>query len=252
MKRLCLVVLGCLSFQLLSGCARRSFYKPLEMGVGYSDGELEDKIYFSRFIGNNHTTPNVALMFAKFRAIEVCRDKGLKFPIFVDLKDDSVTASIRKFYSFNGDGAAWDEKQVTPVVSIAFACSNEQFSPLMKIRSVDDEKMEPYVKDLFGAVQVMKIDKDSPNVGNVFDGDIIIKINGIRITDSSRYAQVLMEIKKDSTPEVVLIRDGNQKKVSLRGVDKTEETVQGIKTLITDACKNYFEVRYYSPLCNKQ
>jgi hypothetical protein len=87
---------------LITGCATtRTKYRPWSEDGGYSEKKIDQSLYVARFSANAYTHPQDALVFSKFRAIEVCQDNGFKFARILENRDRSTKEKIQRTSNYN-------------------------------------------------------------------------------------------------------------------------------------------------------
>lgn len=208
------------------------------------------------FRGNAHTKKKTAELFAKFRAIENCRDQGKKVANILHIRDQSQSKNVLRssgypsyyygmspFYSrgYSGIGvgigtsSTWEETYTYPEFDVVFVCTDKAMGPELVIRQVSAEEMKLLVKDLRGALQVEKVLENSTNTQAIEIGDVILRAEGKRI---EKIPQLLsLFTPEHSSVKVELMREGVKKSAVLRSVDVTELIEGSQKSIIEDACK---------------
>lgn len=263
---------------LISGCSSqdRSKYQPYdkEERGGYSLEKFTEDLEAVTFQGNRFTKLKDAEAFARFRAIEICHERGISLSQIVGVLDQTsekeVTRSSSNVYGFpsyyygyspfwsrySGIGfsagintvssESWSETLVYPRYEVLFRCVDKVYEPELILREVAAPEMKHLVKDLKGGLQVEKIMKDSPNPSLELQ-DIIIRARGVRI---SRNWELLSSFDKDHVKMTTqILRDGDKKSHFLIGKDVTEETQKSQQETINSVCK--FEEVATRPLCKK-
>lgn len=251
---------------LVISCAskERTKYQPYSKKEGgYRDKVLEENLRVVNFSANSYTKKSMAERFAKFRAIETCMKEGAKVTHFLDTLDKTESREVTRsstsgypsyyygmspFYGrYSGfgygfgyssyDTNTWSETIRYPELEVIYECTSKVYEPKVDFREVSAEEMKHLVKDLQGALQVMKILKDSPNQ-TLRKGDIVLRGNGERI---QKIYQLLGLFRNDKAHSIRLeiMRDGNMKTgVLLKGVDVTESILEEQNAVIKAACKH--------------
>lgn len=248
-------------FLLAVGCAGtgRTKYGPYEKKEGYQDLPATDHIRVTNFKANEYTKKSDAELFAKFRAIEVCRSSGKKLTHILDIKDQSQFKNVIRSNSTNfpssyyygmspyysrysgvgfgfstGMATAYQETYIYPDYTIWFDCVDSAFGPEIVFREVSPEEMKLLVKDLKGGLQVEKILDGSPNAKVLEEGDVILKANGKRIEGILQLTRLFTPVKREVA--VDLMREGQRKKVILKSNDVSEFVLKSQEELKKSAC----------------
>lgn len=226
---------------------------------GYRDIEAEG-LRVSSFKGNSVTKVDQAVMYAQFRAVDHCRSENLHANI-VDTLNKTVKKNVTRTsgssfgptywgmypyysrYSSIGFGAgwntmnsnSWNETLTFPQIEVYFNCAKTVFRPKLHFKEISDEQMKLLVKDLKGALQIEKIDEDSPNKSAFETGDIILKADGKRI---ERVYQLLSMISPDKKSVTLsIMREGLKMEKVLTTTDVTENVVKAEDDVIQKVCK---------------
>ncbi len=199
-------------------------YEPNSTG-GYVDSMESESISIARFIGNPNTPAKNIEGLAITRAMEVCYERGAQITFIMDGADTSTSTEA------NGKSTTY------PSFNSYFSCGSKSSGIGIGMKALSPEDVKSFVKDLMGAVQVQEIAENSPNKGKVQIGDIIIKVNGNRITNKR---QLIAELRYDSKDKISLniIRDGSAKTIELKRVDTTEQNSKKYLTSKNLACKD--------------
>lgn len=241
------------------GCASsRTKYQSYEDKEGYRDRESKG-LKVTSFKANARTKKEVAELFAKFRAIENCKEAGFKLAHILDVKDKTVSKDVVRssstgfpsyyygmspFYSryHTGFGLGfstmssntWEETYSYPEFEVTYECAQETFEPELILREVPAEEMKLLVKDLKGGLQVEEIIKGSPNQNVIKEGDVILKANDRRLESKS----VLIQMFKPGQTSIPIevMREGVRKNVILKGVDVSSYILDSQKEIIKKAC----------------
>jgi len=241
---------------------------------GYSSEKFTDSLDSVVFQGNRFTKRKDAEAFARFRAIEICHERGVPLTQIVGVLDKTsekeVTRSSSNVYGFpsyyygyspfwsrySGVGfsagintvssESWSETLVYPRYEVLFRCVSKVFEPELILREVSAAEMKHLVKDLKGGLQVEKIMKDSPNK-NLHPQDIILRARGERI---SRNWELLSSFDENHIGiESQILRDGAKKNLTLRAREVTDEALKSQQETINSVCK--FEEVATRSLCKK-
>ncbi len=234
-------------------------YQKEKKHEGFNDSTF-DELQVATFRGNSNTKPKKARLYAQFRAIELCISQN-KHANIVDIIDKTLEKSVLRSsglgpsysvgmfpyygrYSSFGLGAgmsntsydSWTDILIYPNIEVLYNCSEKIFRPLLAFRELSADQMKHLVQDVKGALQVEKIEADSPNGKNIQIGDIIIKANNKRI---ERVHQLNKKFSDSKTELVVdLIREGKRMKEKILGSDITSEIDQTEKEIIKRVCKD--------------
>jgi hypothetical protein len=252
---------------LIACSTKPTSYQKEKKNEGYSDGKLED-LRVASFKANSKTKLKKALLYAEFRALEICRKEKLLINI-VDSVDKSVKKEVTHgtgtgfgpafyggmypYYSryssigvsatFGGSGTYWNETYTYPRIDVLYTCSETIHRPLITVREVPASEVRHLVKDIRGALQVKKISADSPN-RKLQEGDLILKAQGKRIERTHE----LIRLFTARAPKVsaVVLREGRELSLTLSSKDVTEEVREAEKKIIKKACE---DEKNPSPLC---
>ena len=269
---------------LLSGCVTSSRYFPMSRNGGYADSEVdgpEGKIQIAIFSGNAQTNATAAQNFSKFRAYERCKEKGFLLPkiYFVENRTESrnvvqstsntyhtpttVTGSTNTTNSnstaFNGtqsggnsfsSGQSWVENLKFPQFYTYYVCVNSGiYDDGLNTRAISASDMASQVKDLFGAIQVTKVDSHSPNKDRLQVGDFITKANGQRVQDLIEFNLILFEAPDKTKIPVHILREGTAIDTFLTETDVTEKAIKKAKDFIETSCKDK-DIRKTRDICS--
>lgn len=272
MRFIFLILLGLVSCSSNERSKYEAFDK--EGRDGYSLDKFTETLDAVTFQGNRFTKRQDAEAFARFRAIEICFERGVDLTQIVGVLDQTsekeVTRSSSNVYGFpsyyygyspfwsrySGVGfsagintvssESWSETLTYPRYKVLFRCVEKVFEPELILREVPAEEMKHLVKDLKGGLQVEKIMKDSPNTSLELQ-DIILRARGTRI---SRNWELLSSFDKDHMKiNSQILRDGIKKELTLTGKEVTGETRKSQQETINSVCK--FEEVAERPLCKK-
>lgn len=245
---------------LLSCASSRTQYKSFEDKEGFRDREGKAGLKISSFKANARTKHNVAELFAKFRAIENCKESGFELAHILDVRDKTVSKDVVRssstgfpsyyygmspFYSryHTGFGLGfstmssntWEETYSYPEFEVTYECANVTFEPELILREVPAEEMKLLVKDLKGGLQVEEIIKGSPNSDVIKEGDVILRANDRRLESKSILIQMFRP--EQTTIPIEIMREGERKNVNLKGVDVSHHILDSQNEIIKRACK---------------
>jgi hypothetical protein len=242
---------------------------------GYSDKVIDNNLKVSTFQGNASTKKETAELYAKFHAIEICHQLGKTYTHILRVKDNSFTKNITQttavgpsyYYGMSpyyggyaygpGLGMSYGATSTTtrnetynyPLFDVYFECVDKPMDPRISFNPLSVSQMKDLVKDVMGAVQVNEVLKDSPNLGKIQSGDIVIKGGGVRVET----VQALYQAFKNSNPnnfKLEFFRDGIKKEVTVKSLDVTELVAYAQEQIIKDACQKE-GIKDVSKLCIK-
>lgn len=243
------------------GCAStsRTKYQKLEKKHGYSDSALEGGLRTTIFKANAYTNKEDAELFAKFRAIEVCREEGKKLAHILEISDKTVSKDVLRttgtgfpsyyygmspYYNrFNtgvsigystSTSSTYAETYQLPHFEVVYECVDQAYGPDIALREVSAEEMKLLVKDLKGGLQVEKVLVGSPNTKTIEVGDVIVRAGGERIDRSLSLFKRFTGGKREVPVE--FLREGRRKKVNLRSHDVSNFIEESQKQIIGSAC----------------
>ena len=230
-------------------------------GGGHQDITLQDYKVVS-FKGNSSTKKKSAIVFAKFRAIEICGEEKFHLTQHMSVVDKSFSRTVTRTssgvypsyyygmspfygrYSGFGYGFAfssvnydsWEETLDYPDIEVFFKCANEVFTPMIEFREVPGEEMRHLIKDLRGGLQIEKLMPDSSNNNKFIVGDIIIRANGERVEHIFQLL-VLFHKNKNHKVTVDFLRNGLIiRGVTMIGKNVSDKIFEEQKQIIKSAC----------------
>lgn len=252
---------------ILTSCSsnERTKYQAFKKnkGGGYQESSVDDNLKIVQFKANSNTKKQIALKFAKFRAIEICHAKNFSLTHFLVTLDKTLLKTVTKtsstgypvyyygmspYYTrYSGFGyglgfssvssTSWGETVQYPNVEVVYECANEVYGPLVAFREVPAEDMKHLIKDLRGGLQIEKFTKDSLNTKDLKVGDILIRANDIRI-EHIYHILSLFHTSLDHKIKVDVLRDGNIKSgIMLTGLDVSANILETQKKIIKSTCK---------------
>lgn len=256
-----------MSFIFLFSCAHneRTPYQVYKKHQGYRE-KVEDGLRIVNFMSNSYTKIEDTMIFAKFRAIELCLGENKKFALILDVVDKTEKKDILRsrgdtyypsyyygmspYYSryssfglYGGFGTTntetWKETIVTPQIDVLYQCADTAKGPEVIFRDVSAEEMKILVKDLKGGLQVEKILDHSPNKNIVEFGDVLIKANDQRIQKNFEVLKLFNENKK---LKVDIYREGQRKILTLKSHDISASVLKSQEEIIKAACQ-YKEIK---------
>lgn len=246
---------------VISGCSSsRSKYAAFKKKEGYRDMPAESGFQVVSFKANAYTKEKDAELFAKFRAIEICKESGKKLANIMQVQDlseqrDVIRTSSSGFPSYyygmspfygryhSGLGLgfstmssnSWEETYTYPEFSVVFTCTDDAFGPELVFRQVSAEDMKLLVKDLKGALQVEDILDGSPNTKVIEVGDVITRANGSRIQSIPQLMKFFMGNKREV--DVEIMREGTKRSALLKSVEVSNFLEKSQTEIIQSACK---------------
>lgn len=149
-----------------------------------------------------------------------------------------------------GNSTTWNEIFHYPIFDTYFSCSNQAYMMKLRFRPISPDDMKPYVKDLMGAIQVEDFTDDSPNREILHVGDLIVKVNGVRIQNIPQFANAIDGSKNKSQVNMDIVREGEAISISAIAIDITHIREEEMKKLIKNAC-SISEIKNRS-ICNSR
>jgi hypothetical protein len=232
---------------------------------GYSDKNMDSLLRVATFKGNSATKKETAELYAKFRAIEICKEMGNNLTHILLVRDNTYSKEISQttangpsyYYGMSpyyghygaygaGMGGGYGYGTVTtttsndtytyPMFDVYFECVDKPLDAGISLINLSSSQMKTIVKDLQGAVQVDAVLDESPNKGKIEKGDIVVKANGERV---EKIIDVYHMFRKPSISnyQVELYRNGVKKTVPVAMTDVTEKVAAAQKEIIKEACK---------------
>lgn len=237
-------------------------YQKEKKKFGFSDDTFAE-LKVATFRANSHTKKSKAQNYAEFRAIENCLQEENKHANIMDIFDKTIQKEIMRTsgsgwgptygfgmwpyysrYSHFGMGMgfntmssnSWNETLTYPIIQVYYNCAEKILRPGLMLKEISPENMKILVKDLKGALQIEKINENSPNAGNISEGDIILKANGKRIEKVYDLIRLFSESQTEVT--VNIMREGEKIVTKLKGSDITDEVIKAEKEIINRVCKD--------------
>lgn len=255
-----------LSFLILAaiGCSSNpTGYVPSKNKQGYSDRIVENELRVATFQGNYSTKKDKAELYAKFRALEICRDMGKTYTHIFVVKDKSYAKEVTQttssspnyYYGMSpyyggvgmygtGVGVAYGatsthtstDTHTYPMFEVYFECTEKPLDARISLSNLSEAQMETLVKDVQGGVQVEEVLPDSPNIGKLQKADIIYKANGERVTTVLDVYRAARKVNQQNL-KVDFFRDGKPKETTVSFIDVTEMVDHAQKEILKEACK---------------
>lgn len=257
----------------IAGCSSPSLYVPKTNSHGYTDKTVENDLRLAEYLGNSKTKKEVAELYAKIRAIEICHEMNRKTHI-ITVNDKTYSKNIVQAntsgpsyyygmspyygrYGAYGTGMAYANMNTTystetytyPHFEVYFECVDRAWDAGVHLKPLSSSQMESLVKDLQGAVLVEDVLDYSPNKGTIQKGDIITRVSNERVTKVMDVYEASR--KNPGAPlKVNLLRDGKAKEVTATFEDVTDMTLEAEKEIIKAGCK-LSDVVEKTKLCKK-
>jgi hypothetical protein len=228
------------------------YAKSISDKQGYTDKAIDNNLMLSTFKGNSSTKKDSTELYAKFRAIEVCSEKGKPYTHILLVKDKTFEKQISQtttnypayYYGaspyYGGYGGVTtntsNESYTYPVFDVYFECVDRPFDARMSYKVLSQSQMKDFVKDLQGAVQIEEILPDSPNKDTFKVADIIVAVNGTRVENILGLYQASRNAA-DRNLEIDFFREGVKKKAHVKFLDVTELVGNAQAEIKKMACK---------------
>jgi hypothetical protein len=256
-------------------CTTRTLYQPYNESGGYSEATLKDNIQVARFSGNARTNIDDANIFAIFRSIEICYEKGFEVSKILKVDNKTTSKTIQKsssnsykdptyfsgtsntYTNYNNYGnsnsntnlngtayggsvhtnsTSWNETYFYPTFDAYFACYNEIYLAQVELKIISAEDIKEFTKDRLGGLQIIKIDGQSPNQGIFQIGDILLKINNIRVLDVNEMSRAIDLAKDKNNIQASIIREGKPLTIKFKTSNVTEKFKMVNSEIIRRAC----------------
>lgn len=260
----------------LVGCSSSpTNYGPRKSNQGYSDQTVTNDLRMAEFQGNAQTKKETAELFAKFRAIEVCKEMNKEAHIMV-VNDKSYEKNVVQantagpdFYygmsPYYGRYGAYSpgltmgyssyntsytsETYTYPHFETYFECTDKAFDAGMHFQNLSASQMASLMKDVQGAVQVNDVADYSPNKGIFQKGDIITHVAGERV---AKQIDVYKASRKSpgAPIRVDFFRDGKKKSASAQFKDVSDMMKEANAEIVKAACQNK-DLGSKNELCKK-
>lgn len=238
---------------------------------GYSDKIMDPNLRVASFQGNSATKKETAELYAKFRAIELCHEGDKKYTHILRVKDKTFTKEISQtstvtpsyYYGMSpyysraglGMGVAYMPVSTTtsndtytyPSFDVYFECVDKALDARISLQDLSSSQVTKLVKDVMGAPQVDDVLSDSPNVGVLKKGDIIVAANGERVGNTVDLFKA-SRASMNKPFSVEFFREGVRKSTRIRFSDVTELVAESQAEIIKKACKED-GIKGVSPLC---
>lgn len=236
---------------------------------GYSEELVEDNLFVARFLGNAYTNPKNARFYSNCRATEVCNEKELFVRVFnvVDMTTTSqpvqVTRSMagstptyvtgsatgNRVYGTIYRGSQYGRSTTQtltyryPMFDTYFTCVDRALATGVDIESISKDDVSGYVKDLMGALHIRSVLSDSPNRQILQVGDIILRVNNIRVQNPYQYTNAIEGAPNTNRIPISLVRDGKQLMIHVTTRDVTKK-VAGETERVRSNCCQVSSIRY--------
>ncbi|WPU65915.1 PDZ domain-containing protein [Peredibacter starrii] len=255
-----------MSLIALVGCASEpASYKESKGKTGFSDKIVDQNLRVSTFQGNSATKKEKAQLYAKFHAIELCKEMNQPYTHILTIRDTSFQKEITQTntygptyyygvspyygrYGAYGAGVSMygaygpmntqtttDVKPV-PQFDVYFECVPKAMDARMSFKSLSASDMKNLMQDVKGGVQVEEILPDSPNKNILQVGDIIIKGNGTRVEKVVELYQAHRNSNANQFT-VEFFRNGKMKSANVKFLDVTEMVGTAQNEILKEACK---------------
>lgn len=139
--------------------------------------------------------------------------------------------------STQGMSESWEETINFPKFETLFYCTNRTFQIRVEFNDISKDDLKPYVQDLLGGLQVKEIDGNSPMKETLAIGDIILKINNVRTTNSLEVSQIIDSEVSKGTAEIEFLRNGQKQKSTLKAVDISPSIAKENLKLKNEVCQ---------------
>ncbi|WP_408098823.1 CC0125/CC1285 family lipoprotein [Peredibacter sp. HCB2-198] len=268
-----------LSFLALLGCASEPVtYKESTGKSGYSDKMIDQNLRVSSFQGNSSTKKEKAQLYAKFHAIELCKEMNSPYTHILTIRDTTFDKEVTQTntyaptyyygvspyygrYGAYGAGVSMygaygpmntqttTDVKTIPQFDVYFECVNKAQDARMSFKGLSAADMKNLMKDVKGGVQIEEILPDSPNKKTLQVGDIIIKGNGTRV---EKVVELYQSHRNSNAEKFVIefFRDGKRKTAEVKFLDVTEMVGSAQEEIIKEACKDD-SIKGTAALCKK-
>jgi hypothetical protein len=262
-------------FAVLVGCAQPNRYAMEEGNGGYSEEKISDTIFVARFAGNSNTPSQNADTLSHFRAVEVCLERGNLLARFWGTTDRSLSKTVRHsaHASYvsptylngqnsnhtgvlgNANGAAkfgndsfWNQTFEYPTFDTAFSCSTRAYSLGAAFIQVPREEMKKLANDFPEGVRVDSFNIGSQTQAALRVGDIVLKLNGVRMRTVAQLGIALDNSPQKDRLELSLLRNGQPLVVTVKALEITTEARALNRVIINQACD--LAQSRHRPLCS--
>lgn len=255
-----------LSLIALVGCASEpASYKESSGKVGYSDKIVDTNLKISTFEGNSSTKKEKAQLYAKFHAIELCKEMNQPLTHILTIRDTTFDKEVTQTntyaptyyygvapyygrYGAYGAGVSMygaygptntqttTDVKTIPRFDVYFECVAKALDARMSFKGLSADNMKQLMKDVKGGVQIEEILPDSPNKGTLQVGDIIIKGNGTRVEKVVELYQAHRNSNADKFT-VEFFRNGKRKTAVVKFLDVSEMVSSAQAEILKEACK---------------
>lgn len=261
---------------IIYGCSTSSTYKPKGKNDGYTDQVVDGNLRMVTFQGNAKTTKERAELFAKYRAIEICKEMNAPLTHILLVRDQSFEKEIsqtQSYYPTYYYGAApyygrygpygggvnmyygpagtttYNETYKYPKYEVYFECDSKAFDSGVSFKPLSQSQVSKFVQDLKGGVQVDEVLPDSPNKNLLKSADIILSANGSRVGNVLELYKASREARQNNFT-LDIIREGKPQKVLVKFKDVTEHAKESERRIIDETCR-MVESQQKLNLCKK-
>ncbi len=259
----------------LGACAWPNRYAAENGDGGYADDKFDKEIRIARFAGNSSTSSKNADVLSHFRAVEVCLELGNLIARFWGTTDRSVSQTVRQSaaasyvspsYFTNqtsGHSGIWGSsfgndhfknepfsKTVFeyPTFDTAYSCSARAFSLGASFGQVPAEEMKRLVTDSPQGVRIESFNIGSQNQASLRVGDIVFKINGVRMLSVAQLGIAVDSAPNKERLELAILRAGRPLTVTVKALETTTEARSLNRVIINQACA--ISEANHRPLCS--
>lgn len=209
------------------------------MYQGYSDAEITPDLRVARFIGNPHTKLDEIRLMSMFRAMELCRQEKFRLADIYDNRipnhGGEVTSAFHPYVDTQETTVGYG---MIPVDTY-FACRNESYLLGISLTPVPAAEVALFEKDGKGAVRVGEFVMFSPNKEKLKTDDLILELDGKRVTNMADIKTALAHAKDKSHIPAKVISDKHITEVELKAADATIDVSKYQDAIVKAVCANY-------------
>lgn len=239
--------LGIVTIFLFSiGCATKTPYYS-----GYSDKKVDEKNWLATFDGNQNVKPVEALRMASFRALEICQNDSNSegWPKIWEIINGSLSNSYYTtdvYTNAAGYNAVTRSNKITmPTMKVLFSCM-ERYNVLdATLDIVPAEKAFQITGEYLSAIVVQNTISESTSGSNLQTGDVILRINKIRVTNMVDLQYELNRFKIEVP--VTIIRQKTILDINVAVSNELPSVKEKFTEVIEEGC--YYPRAFESPLC---
>jgi hypothetical protein len=135
-----------------------------------------------------------------------------------------------------GGTTTWNETYNYPTFDAYFSCHNDIHLAGVELKNLTADDIKEFTKDKLGGLQVIKVSDESPNQDIFQIGDILLKVNNLRVLEVQQMSKAIDSAKNKSTISANIVREGKPMVIRFKAKDFTEMFKQMNMEIVRNAC----------------